>query len=120
VTVAEFAFREITSNVDPRSPLIYMWEIHDKGGLLITCYVGKSSGGASRPRNAYARNVRRMRAGEPWHGNPKRSYRAIHHALSDAVDKGYTVTLTLLCNVESGNINEVERAQRLRYGCAGS
>jgi hypothetical protein len=115
-----FQFREIPSSVDPRLPLIYLWEIRDKAGTVIECYVGKASGGAARPRQAYANNVRRLRAGLPWHGQTIDSYRAIHRAMSAAVDNGHEVTLTLLCNVQPGeDINDVERRERAKNGCTG-
>ena len=46
--ITGLAFREVDSDVDPSRPLIYLWEIRDSAGQLITCYVGKSSGGAAR------------------------------------------------------------------------
>lgn len=116
----EFRFRELPSNVDPKRSLVYLWEIRRQDGSLALCSVGKASGGASRPRTVCPNNIRRLRAGLPWHGQSMDGYRPIHHALSDAVDKGYEVTLTLLCNVEPGeDINEVERRERAKYGCAG-
>lgn len=64
---------------------------------------------------------RRLRAGLPWHGQSMDRYRPIHRALSDSIDKGYEVTLTLLCNVEPGeDIRAVERRERARRGWAGS
>ena len=118
--MSTLVFRELESEVDPSRALIYLWEVRDTGGALIACYVGKASGGASRPRRAYANNVRRLRAGLPWHGQSMNGYRAIHRALSDAVDQGHDVTLKLLCNIAPGeDINEVERRERARHGCNG-
>ena len=95
----EFTFREIASDVDPNAPLVYMWEIRDERGERVTCYVGKSSKGAKRPRTAYKRNVDRLRVGLPWHGNPVRAaYSPIHLQMSKAITDGHEVTLTFLCN----------------------
>ncbi|CAN5772033.1 hypothetical protein BH23CHL7_BH23CHL7_05740 [soil metagenome] len=120
MTSIALAYVESPSTVDPDRPLIYKWEIRDRDGQLLHCYVGKASGGASRPRLAYANNVRRLRVGQPWHGQPSRGYRQIHHRLSEAVDAGHHVTLPLLCNIEEGqDINEVERRVRAEHGCEG-
>ncbi|MEA2677608.1 MAG: hypothetical protein QOJ81_1749 [Chloroflexota bacterium] len=117
---AAFTYREVESSVDPSKPLIYLWEIRDAGGRLMTCYAGESVRGAGRPRTAYARNVDRLRVGIPWHSDPTKSYRRIHHALSEAIDRRQVVTLTLLCNVHPGeNINQIERRERARHGCPG-
>ena len=118
--ITGLAFREVDSDVDPSRPLIYLWEIRDSRGQLITCYVGKSSGGAARPRKTYANNIRRLRAGLGWHGGSMDGYRVIHWAMSDAMDKRHEVTLRLICNVSSDeDINVVERRERARLGCPG-
>jgi hypothetical protein len=120
MTELEFTFREVPSDVDATRALIYLWEIRDTNGRLITCYVGKAKNGASRPRRAYGNNVRRLRAGLGWHGGSVDDFRPIHRAMADAADNGHEVTLTLVCNVMPGeDINAAERRERIRFGCRG-
>ena len=60
-----YEFRQ--ADIDPTTPLIYLWEIADSSGAVIYRYVGKASNGAGRPIEHYRRNVRRLLSGQPAH-----------------------------------------------------
>jgi hypothetical protein len=82
--------REIDADFDLKQCGIYEWRIEGIG-----LYVGKAKNLQSRIR-AYPNNVRRMIDGEPWHGNPKRAYRRVHHELRRAYEDGVAVVVTVL------------------------
>lgn len=77
-------------SVDLSEAGIYQWSIEGTG-----VYIGKAK--VLRKRIlAYPRNVRRMLEGKPWHGNPEKNYREIHHALRQAHDAGTPVIVSVL------------------------
>ena len=104
------------TELDERLPLIYQYEVEDVDLGVIARYIGKASGGASRPRNDYPNNVRRLLAGEHWHGNTSREYRTIHYCLATAVVRGRTIRATLIQNVPLESIDASEGAARLERG----
>jgi hypothetical protein len=71
---------------------IYEWRISGIG-----IYVGKAALLTKRIR-AYPNNVRRMGQNLPWHGNPNKSYRLIHHALLQARAERLPVEVHVLEN----------------------
>ena len=108
-------------SVDETRPLIYMWEIHDRGGRLLGRYVGKAKAGAKRPRTHYARNVANILAAKHYRKSNPNGFRKIHHVLAEAQRLGHSITLTFLCNVPSNeDINEVERRCIAQQKCQGS
>lgn len=82
--------RDIADHIDLNAAGVYEWRIDGVG-----VYVGKAKKLKSRLQ-AYPRNVRRMLEGLPWHGNPAREYRRIHHALRQAYESGATVRVAVL------------------------
>lgn len=107
-------FSVMPSNVDVAAPLIYMWQIHDTGGVLIGRYIGKANGGDKRPTRHYARNVERYLEGKPYRNG--KHYRRVHLALAAAVRSGHAISLSYLCNVgEDQDIFEVERQHIREY-----
>lgn len=94
--------REIEATLDLERPGIYEWRIEGAG-----VYVGKALRLKSR-LSAYPNNVRRMLQGLPWHGDPTRSYRPIHHALRQAHDARTAVVVSVLevCTSEARNERE--------------
>lgn len=99
-----------SNGVDEFLPLIYLWEIYGGSGELVGRYVGKASGGASRPRKHYSRNVKNLLAGKPYRRGAPDGFRRIHRALAKAQTEGFTIALHLICNVRAGeDINAVER-----------
>lgn len=107
------------NGTDPQLPLIYMWEIHD-GVRLVGRYIGKCKNGSKRPNYEYKNNVRKLRAGLPYRkGNPA-GYRRIHRAMAAALDKGFRLSLTYLCNVPDGeNIDTWEERYIQLHGSRG-
>jgi hypothetical protein len=85
-------------------PGIYEWRIAGVG-----IYVGKAKALRRRLRD-YPNNVRRIVDGLAWHGNPKKNYRQIHHALRDAYEAGLRISVVVLevCHPDA-------RAERERY-----
>lgn len=69
---------------------IYLWLVEGKG-----VYIGKAKAIRSRLR-AYPNNVRRYLNGDPWHGNPAKSYRRIHRALAEAHQQLVPVAVRVL------------------------
>jgi hypothetical protein len=63
------------TELDPKSPLIYQFEVHDPERGVVARYIGKAKVGDKRPRNTYPNNVRRLLAGQPWHGDASADYR---------------------------------------------
>ncbi|EJL6500049.1 hypothetical protein NMS05_003530, partial [Vibrio cholerae] len=107
--------------VNPDKALIYMWEIYDKTDVLVGRYVGKAKNGAKRPLKHYKRNVARLIAGKPYRKSNPNSYRVVHKALADAVDKNYVIKLYFLANINEGeDINQVEQALINQHDCKGS
>lgn len=82
--------RDIADHIDLNAAGVYEWRIDGVG-----VYVGKAKKLKSRLQ-AYPRNVRRMLEGLPWHGNPERQYRRIHHALRQAYEGGTMIRVTVL------------------------
>ncbi|MFO4643473.1 hypothetical protein V5H01_17755 [Vibrio cholerae] len=114
-------FDVISQGVNPDKALIYMWEIYDKTDVLIGRYVGKAKNGAKRPLKHYKRNVARLIAGKPYRKSNPNSYRVVHKALADAVDKNYVIKLYFLANINEGeDINQVEQALINQHDCKGS
>ncbi len=89
------------NGTDPLRPLIYMWEIHD-GDRLIGRYIGKSKNGSTRPVFEYRNNVRKLRAGLPYRKSNPNGYRRVHRAMAAALERGFRLSLTFLCNVPDG------------------
>jgi hypothetical protein len=80
----------IDPSVDMEAAGVYQWSIEGVG-----LYVGKAK--ILRKRlPAYPNNVRRMLENLPWHGNPSKKYREIHHALRQAYETQTPVTVTVL------------------------
>ncbi|HDV5405040.1 TPA: hypothetical protein RI771_003305 [Vibrio cholerae] len=114
-------FDVIYQGVNPDKALIYMWEIYDKTDVLVGRYVGKAKNGAKRPLKHYKRNVARLIAGKPYRKSNPNSYRVVHKALADAVDKNYVIKLYFLANINEGeDINQVEQALINQHDCKGS
>ncbi|WP_217527372.1 MULTISPECIES: hypothetical protein [Vibrio] len=114
-------FDVISQGVNPDKALIYMWEIYDKTDVLVGRYVGKAKNGAKRPLKHYKRNVARLIAGKPYRKSNPNSYRVVHKALADAVDKNYVIKLYFLANINEGeDINKVEQALINQHDCKGS
>ncbi|ENO1697950.1 MULTISPECIES: hypothetical protein [Vibrio] len=114
-------FDVISQGVNPDKALIYMWEIYDKTDVLVGRYVGKAKNGAKRPLKHYKRNVARLIAGKPYRKSNPNSYRVVHKALADAVDKNYVIKLYFLANISEGeDINQVEQALINQHDCKGS
>ncbi|BCK25945.1 hypothetical protein QTU67_003743 [Vibrio cholerae] len=114
-------FDVISQGVNPDKALIYMWEIYDKTDVLVGRYVGKAKNGAKRPLKHYKRNVARLIAGKPYRKSNPNSYRVVHKALADAVDKNYVIKLYFLANINEGeDINQVEQALINQHDCKGS
>jgi len=114
-------FDVISQGVNPDKALIYMWEIYDKSDVLVGRYVGKAKNGAKRPLKHYKRNVARLIAGKPYRKSNPNSYRVVHKALADAVDKNYVIKLYFLANINEGeDINQVEQALINQHDCKGS
>ncbi|EJL6633852.1 GIY-YIG domain-containing protein [Vibrio cholerae] len=114
-------FDVISQGVNPDKALIYMWEIYDKTDVLVGRYVGKAKNGAKRPLKHYKRNVARLSAGKPYRKSNPNSYRVVHKALADAVDKNYVIKLYFLANINEGeDINQVEQALINQHDCKGS
>jgi hypothetical protein len=94
--------REIAETIDLDAPGIYEWRIEGTG-----VYIGKAKVLRNRI-NAYPRNVLAMLNGRPWHGDPTRSYRPIHHALHQAHESKGAVKVTVLenCGLEERSARE--------------
>ena len=88
----DFYTQNIASEFDLNAPGIYEWRIEGVG-----LYIGKALKLKSRIR-AYPNNVRRLIAGEHWHGDPSREYRIIHKALRAAHDERVAVVVIVLEN----------------------
>ena len=93
----------IAAGVACTKPGIYQWTIEGVG-----TYIGKF-GRIRRPTKEYGRNVARLLAGLPYRLGKPDQFRAIHHALADAVRAGRVITLTILENAEPDEINRRER-----------
>ncbi|EJL6339749.1 hypothetical protein EEJ34_13385 [Vibrio cholerae] len=114
-------FDVIYQGVNPDKALIYMWEIYDRSDVLVGRYVGKAKNGAKRPLKHYKRNVARLIAGQPYRKSNPNSYRVVHKALADAVDKNYVIKLYFLANINEGeDINQVEQTLINQHDCKGS
>jgi hypothetical protein len=113
-------FKFTPSNVNQAEALIYRWTITDGKGNVKGLYIGKAKGGAERPLKHYRRNVNRLLAGKPYRlGNPE-GFRKSHRALAAAVQAGYSIELSLVCNIAEGeSIDFVERQQIVAHGCCG-
>jgi len=105
-------FSELPCTLRLDQPLIYMWEIKNRDGVLVGCYVGKAKNGAKRPRTHYSRNVANILAGSAYRKGKPSGYRRIHLALAEAERLGHSITLQFLCNVMPGeDIDEVEQGK---------
>lgn len=103
--------------MDPKRPLIYLWEIMDRDGEVCHRYVSKAFRGANRPCKHYRRNVTRLLQGLPYRKGKPEAFREIHHRMADAVRSGYTLRLSFLCNVAADeNINSLERRWQQHFG----
>lgn len=104
------------NGVNVSAPLIYMWEIHDLQEKLVGRYIGKANGGSKRPTQHYSRNVNKLHAKKPY--KKGKNYRRVHYALANAVEAGYRISLTYLCNVPADqDIFKVESRYIKEYGC---
>ncbi len=109
-------FLEIKGSVDPKQPLIYLWEILDHKGEVYCHYVGKACRGADRPRKHYRRNVNNLLQGRAYRKNKPDKFREVHQQMADAVRSGHTLQLSLLRNVAAGeDINALERKYQQQY-----
>ena len=97
--------RQIDASFDTKLAGIYEWRIEGIG-----IYVGKARELHSRIGN-YPNNVRRMMEGLPWHGDPTKKYRPIHHALRRAYDEGLEVSVVVLetCDSDPNTRKRLER-----------
>ena len=93
----------VADGVDLTRPGIYEWRIEGVG-----TYIGKYKS-ISRPQRAYARNVANLLAGRPYRKTKPDRFRAIHHALAEAVRRRCFVTLTILENAPPWEIDDRER-----------
>jgi hypothetical protein len=109
-----------SENVDPKKPLIYLWEIKDADGKVKGRYIGKSSSGYKRPKRDYRFNTNRLLQGKPYRPNRPNGYRKSHHALAEAVRSGHDVSLRFICNIRDRDINEVEQFYINRFKCSGN
>lgn len=108
------------NGVDQNKALIYKWEIRDAEGQLRGLYIGKAKAGAERPLKHYRRNVRRLLAGKPYRASNPEGYRKSHRAMANAVDNGYTVGLSFVCNIPDGQtIDQVEQHYITFFNCEG-
>ena len=85
----------IDGRFDFKSCGVYEWRIGE-----VSVYLGRARklrDGISR----YPWNVGRMLRGLPWHGNPDRDYRPIHHALRRAYEDERPVSVSVLENCHS-------------------
>jgi hypothetical protein len=82
--------RSIDATLNLDQPGIYEWRIEGVG-----IYIGKALR-LKRRLAHYPNNVRRLIQGLPWHGNPAKDYRAIHHALRDTHEEKILVSVTVL------------------------
>ena len=113
----QMRFSEVQGDVDPSRPLIYLWEILDSSGVVCCRYVGRSSGGADRPRTDYRRNVDNFLSGKPYRKGKPDDFRAIHRRMAQAVQAGESLRLSFICNVAADeDINEVERFWQAHHG----
>ncbi|WP_419694407.1 hypothetical protein ACN2CC_28110 [Mesorhizobium muleiense] len=94
--------RDIDSGFDLDLPGIYEWRIEGVG-----IYVGKALR-LKRRLAHYPNNVRRMLQDLPWHGNPNRDYRGIHHALRRAYEHQIVTSVAVLetCSREARSERE--------------
>ena len=112
-----FAFTEAPNGVDPARALIYLWEVLDPAGQMVSRYVGKAKNGAQRPRMDYRKNVNNIIAGRPYRLNKPEAFRAIHRQMANAILAGHSLRLTLLCNIPSGDsIDAIEQMWQRHYG----
>ncbi|WP_199724716.1 hypothetical protein [Noviherbaspirillum saxi] len=104
------------TGIDVDKPLIYMWEIYKPAGELVGRYVGKAIRGEKRPTERYTQNVNKLLQKRPYKSG--KSYRRVHHALGEAVQKGYHIELSYLCNVDPAeNIFQVEMRYIRELNC---
>lgn len=114
-------FLEIPHALNAEAPLIYMWEIHTKDGVLVGRYVGKARSGARRPRTHYARNVANLLEGQPYRRGKPQGFRRVHHALAAAVRNECTISLRFLCNVgPCEDIDAFEQWHIAHWRCRGA
>ncbi|MER2510223.1 hypothetical protein [Amaricoccus sp.] len=101
---------DIAANIDLARPGIYEWRIDGVGS-----YVGQSCQ-LRRRLSQYAANLRRMRDGLPRRVASQDSHRDIHQALSDAIGRGRSVSVTVIENCELTELNARERFWAVRRG----
>lgn len=94
---------EPTDGTSLDRPGIYEWRLSGIG-----IYVGKSVRLPARIRE-YPNNVRKMIAGAPYRRNKPANYRDIHHHLRQAHDTAAAVTVAILENCNSSELNQRER-----------
>jgi hypothetical protein len=82
--------RDFDGALDLDQPGVYEWRIEGVG-----IYVGKALR-LKRRLGHYPNNVRRMLQGLPWHGDPAKDYRPIHHALRQAYEQKLAISVTVL------------------------
>lgn len=100
---------ELAADVDPSKPGLYRWDI---GGEV---YIGKYTK-ISRPRSAYARNVRRLIEGLPYRRSNPDGWRRVHHAMAAAISAGEAIKLRILENCSPEQINLRERELIRQFG----
>ena len=116
-----FAHESELYGVDQNRPLIYMWEIWARDGILLGRYVGKASGGSRRPLSHYKRNVMNILDGRPYRKGKPDGYRRVNRMLAEAMGNGHRVRLSLIRNVEPDeSINQVERSLIKEHNSSGS
>ncbi len=109
-------FVEVEGSVDPKQPLIYLWELLDQDGEVYCHYGGQTSVGATRPCDHYRSNVDKLLQGGDYRPSKPKAFRAIHKSMAAAVRLGHTIQLSLLCNVgPSEDIYALERKYQQQY-----
>ena len=92
-----------TPDIDENHPGIYEWRIERVG-----VYIGKSKRLTARLRE-YPNNVRKLVENLPYRRHNPKGFRAVHHHLKAALDRGQPVKLTVLENCSLELLNKQER-----------
>ncbi|MXP15814.1 hypothetical protein GRI44_13755 [Altererythrobacter confluentis] len=94
---------DVASHIDLALSGIYEWRIGEH-----SLYVGKSKRLRQRI-NEYPNNIRKMLVGAPYRRGKQTAYRNIHHELRRAHDDLMDVTVSILENCETSQLNEREQ-----------
>lgn len=94
---------DLGEHIDLDLPGIYEWRIGSE-----SLYIGKSVRLRNRIRE-YPNNVRKLVAGKSYRKNKPNCFRDVHYELRAAHDGNIPVTVAVLENCASGDLNERER-----------